>query len=138
MEPWKTRSQANEVYGSAHRTFADEIVPAQRQEKGIKQSTDGTTRFSAPMKVFSAGINCMIKKKTAQLSGQGNGAPQIGSIALTRKNHRLNSCKEENVHRSEALSRHDVHLPAQEYLPPNEACPDERPRTDSYDISHQR
>jgi hypothetical protein len=50
---------------------ADEMVPAQRHEKGIRQSTEGTTTYSAPMKVCSAGTNCMIKKKTAWPSGMG-------------------------------------------------------------------
>lgn len=49
--------------------FADEIVPAQRHEKGIKQRTDGITIYAAPMKLCCSGTNCMIRKKTGDVSG---------------------------------------------------------------------
>jgi hypothetical protein len=60
----EVRERRERVWSSQPWPLAEEMVPAHRQEKGIRQRTQGTTRDSAPWKVYWDGTNCMIRKKT--------------------------------------------------------------------------
>lgn len=81
--------------------LAEEMVPAQRHEKGIKHSTLGTTRASAPWKVREEGTNCMTRKKTIWWSDEVEGlSPRMGAYVARS----LTGCLQGREHSSHQSS----------------------------------